>query len=873
MKYTLTDYQEKAVADVFNRFGRAAAVRQAADLNAVFALTAPTGAGKTVIATAVIEALLDGSTDFGVDPDENAVVLWLTNDPALNTQTRRRMIQASDTLTSNRLIAVGDDAEGGSRIDQEKFSRGHVYFLNVQKFYKSSTKWVLSRTNGREYGIWDTLANTINDASLNVYLIIDEAHRGIGKTNGSAADKQTTLRKIITGDGEHPAPVVWGISATPENFNTAVAGMEDTHQSLPPVKVDIERVRQSGLLKDTIILDSPGEAGEFDTTLLREAVRATVAYETEWAAYAQAEAEPPVLPVLVVQVPSDPSEASLTEIVQVLLDEWDGLKAENIVNVFGEHTDLALGGHTVTYRRPEDIQDDNDVRVVLGKDAITTGWDCPRAEVLFSLRKSKDYTTIAQMIGRIVRTPLARRVIADGRLNTVACFLPRYNRTAVEEVIARFRKGADDEPPIDIIDRTEKVDVMRNPDVPQAVFDLIESLPSESIPKSIATNQVVRLRRLAQELAKIDPDANLPGEVTRLINGVLDGQRAEKRDAYEAMKTDIATADIHRVEYQVVVEHGHKDAGVANTRTSQVDQNNLDDAYKKAVRTIPEGAVSDYERYLQARLGDPTSPDFDEDYDFTESKLEAAAIALLPGVAEAVEARCEQVAQEWYARYRTRIRSRESVHSEIQKIMSGNRAPERSDITLPDKDKVTVHPESFKKHVLVTDDGTFPIKVNGWEREVIKAEAQHSYCWYRNPSSATEAALRIPYDEAGTLRDEGVTKDKKWKSLQPDFVFIHEGDNGTFVPSVVDPHGSWINDALPKLKALAEYAQRCLDSETGNPFARIDAIAENAHKELVTLDMTEEHVRAAVLAYTGTQAKDLYNDTAITTKYQLASDR
>lgn len=57
--------------------------------------------------------------------------------------------------------------------------------------------------------------------------------------------------------------------------------------------------------------------------------------------------------------------------------------------------------------------------MLLAKDAISTGWDCPRAEVLCSLRPARDRTYITQILGRMVRTTLARRIESDERLNAV----------------------------------------------------------------------------------------------------------------------------------------------------------------------------------------------------------------------------------------------------------------------------------------------------------------------------------------------------------------------------------------------------------------------------------------------------------------------
>ncbi len=79
--------------------------------------------------------------------------------------------------------------------------------------------------------------------------------------------------------------------------------------------------------------------------------------------------------------------------------------------------------------------------MLIAKDAISTGWDCPRAEVLVSFRPAKDRTHITQLMGRMVRTPLARRIPGNDRLNSVDCLLPFFDAKSVEEVADALMKG------------------------------------------------------------------------------------------------------------------------------------------------------------------------------------------------------------------------------------------------------------------------------------------------------------------------------------------------------------------------------------------------------------------------------------------------
>ena len=132
MRYTLKDYQDDAIADVLARLGWARDDWHERKAPVAFSLTATTGAGKTVMAAAVIEALFDGNPDHDFDSDPGAVVLWFTDDPSLNEQTRFRLLDAADRIAHSRLVVIENT------FNQEKLEPGKVYFLNAQKLGKKS---------------------------------------------------------------------------------------------------------------------------------------------------------------------------------------------------------------------------------------------------------------------------------------------------------------------------------------------------------------------------------------------------------------------------------------------------------------------------------------------------------------------------------------------------------------------------------------------------------------------------------------------------------------------------------------------------------------------------------------------------------------
>ena len=178
MKFTLKGYQEDAVKEVLDRLRKARKRwREDGDKHA-FSLSATTGSGKTVMAAAAIEALFFGNDDYDFEPDPGAVVIWFSDNPDLNEQTRFRLLEASDRINHSDMVVVEHP------FSRPKFEAGKIYFLNTQKFSKSSllvrgfdNKGGLfeQRPDAQAYTLWDTIQNTIEDPGLTLYLVLDEA--------------------------------------------------------------------------------------------------------------------------------------------------------------------------------------------------------------------------------------------------------------------------------------------------------------------------------------------------------------------------------------------------------------------------------------------------------------------------------------------------------------------------------------------------------------------------------------------------------------------------------------------------------------------------------------------------------------------------
>ena len=336
--------------------------------------------------------------------------------------------------------------------------------------------------------------------------------------------KPTIVKQLINGTGRVPGiPVVWGISATVERFNEAIKGMEG-RATLPNVVVNSKLVQDSGLLKDTINLDVPNETGDFSTVLLRRGTNKLRETSEAWEEYAkQQEDADAVLPLMVLQVPNSPDHNEIGKWLQTIIDIWPDLPHDSIYNVFGEHKTETFGGYTAPYILPERVQESGWVRILVAKDAISSGWDCPRAEVMVSLRAAKDKTHITQLLGRMVRTPLARRIPGNERLNAVDCLLPYFDKTTVEAVATALMTG--DEIGEELPGRRVLInphEMKPNPNIPADVWEKLLSLPSQSLPKRQA-RPIKRLTALAHELATDGLLANAGKNAHAKMHKVLDG--------------------------------------------------------------------------------------------------------------------------------------------------------------------------------------------------------------------------------------------------------------------------------------------------------------------------------------------------------------
>lgn len=442
MKVELFPFQQKAVGDMRTRAALAIASYRDTRVPQVLSLQAPTGSGKTIIMSALIEEIYFGSDKFMEQPD--AIFVWLSDSPALNEQSKQKIDLKADKVRLEQCVTLSDES-----FDMEELQDGHIYFLNTQKLSKAGN---LGRHSDlRQYTIWETLANTARNKSNRLYFIIDEAHRGM---QGYEAGKATSImQRFLKGSPAHnlpPMPVVIGMSATAERFNKLVG---NTSSSLHKVVISSDEVRASGLLKDRILITYPEDPAKHNDMAVLQAAADEWKNKCEhWSLYCCEQHYAMVNPVFVIQVQAGAGNAvSNTDLDNVVakIEESAGVRfnEHEVVHTFGSAGTIQMNGLNVHHVEPSGITDDKRIKVVMFKENLSTGWDCPRAETMMSFRHAEDSTYIAQLLGRMVRTPLQRHILADDYLNDVRLYLPYFDSATVSDVVNELQNAEGGEIP------------------------------------------------------------------------------------------------------------------------------------------------------------------------------------------------------------------------------------------------------------------------------------------------------------------------------------------------------------------------------------------------------------------------------------------
>lgn len=775
MKFELKDFQTDSARCILDELDEARVAASKGKQQAVV-LSAPTGSGKTITTAAVIDWTFGGADGIAARPD--TTFLWLSDSPELNQQSKSKLLAACDHVPFHRLVTVDSES-----FDEERLAPGHVYFINTQLLGKD--KLLTKGGDKKHFTFWQTVANTIAAAPENFILIIDEAHRGAGVSEKA---RKPIMQKFITGsevDGLPAVPLVLGMSATPQRFTELLGTSQRTQR---PVHISPDMVRQSGLLKDLIVVTTNKEESvQSDLTHLQSAAARWKHYRERWDSYCTKEKEKEIVkPVLVVQV-QDGTENTLTatplhDVVTVIQRETGPLAVNEIVHCFQDKEEIQYGGCIIRRMDASRIQDSSDVKVVLFKTALTTGWDCPRAEVMMSFRRSVDATTIAQLVGRMIRTPLARRIESDEALNVVELFLPHYDTDNLENVLSALRNPeAHDGTPTHVT--TKAVEYSRNPAFAD-VFEHLSTLKTYSVNRAPKMSDIKRALRLSgmlmQEGIAENADEQMRLKLTDKLTSLGTGYAKEVKEWSQTVREG------GEVEVDVTsVAIGPMNVTGRKTTRMLLSEENIDQLYEEAGRMLAAG--EGLHRTYWKRFQDKAKPN--------ETKLELFAIirqgATLPALEKLAEAEFKKL---WEAHKGAIAKLPDGEKTRFQQLVLASGKAVEHEWELPDRIVEKPGKHVWKDHLFVSDKGDFEADLNGWEKAFMKwTQAQGDFvCWLRN-LPRRDWAFCVPYENGGE------------KPFYPDFLIVRKKGKG-YVVDILEPHDDTRLDTWAKVKGLAKFA-------------------------------------------------------------------
>lgn len=341
-----------------------------------------TGSGKTIILTHFMDEYIKSYA--------GVVFVWLTPGKGeLEIQSKEKMDRYVHD-SSTKLLA--DVMTSG-------FSENDACFINWEKLTKKGNN---ALKDGERANFIDWIEKA-HDSGLRFVVIVDESHQN----DTIKADELIELfktEKIIR------------CSATPKPFPNAFV-----------VDIPEEDVIAQGLIKKVLIINENFpqtlEAEDQVTYLLDKAESKQREIRAE---FLQRNIE--VNPLIIVQLPN--RSDVLLDHVERYFEKLGYTYENNRLAVWLSDKKMNL----------EDIEKPNAEPIaVIIKQAIATGWDCPRAQILVKLRDNMSETFEIQTIGRIRRMPEAKHY-ENNLLDS--CYLYTLDEKFTEGVKRHLGDGA-----------------------------------------------------------------------------------------------------------------------------------------------------------------------------------------------------------------------------------------------------------------------------------------------------------------------------------------------------------------------------------------------------------------------------------------------
>ena len=360
-------YQENAIDDLLTKSKRLLGYSGGKKL--VF--KAPTGSGKTIMMSEFLKQLVDDK-----EVRQSLGFIW-TAPRQLHIQSRDKLENYFETSRALKCSYFED-------LDDRKISENEILFFNWESINKADNIYI--RDNEQEFNLSKVLERA-KEEGRELILVIDEAH------HHATTDISQGLIQMIG------PKLTIEVTATPATITN-----EDEK-----VFVQLDDVKKEGMIKKAVILNDDFDnfirEGKIKTQKLSGGseelvIDAALKKRKELVKEFQKEGDN-VNPLVLIQLPDRKTslEDRIRERVESILKNKYKISTEKDNNKLA----IWLSGEHVNKENVE--RQDSEVEVLIFKQAIALGWDCPRAQILVLFRQWHSPIFSIQTVGRIMRMP------------------------------------------------------------------------------------------------------------------------------------------------------------------------------------------------------------------------------------------------------------------------------------------------------------------------------------------------------------------------------------------------------------------------------------------------------------------------------------
>jgi len=327
----------------------------------VVVFQSPTGSGKTLMVSELLKKLAKDRKD-----DRKFSFIWVSV-RMLHEQSKEKLEKYYE---DNRLLRCSYFED----LEDRRIGENEILFINWHSINKKDIN-IYVRENEQDNNLNTIVQNTKEDGR-DILLIIDESHHTAG------SEKSRELIEVIS------PKVTLEVSATP-HLKESMSEFEKVY--LADVKA--EEMIKSEIAVNPEFLNLKTNPKSSDELVISQALK-----KREELAELYKKESSNINPLILIQLPDEKGNLvnKKSDVLRILKDK--GTTEENgklAVWLSEEKTDTLINIE----------KNDNEVEVLVFKQAPALGWDCPRASILIIFRESKSFTFTIQTIGRIMRMP------------------------------------------------------------------------------------------------------------------------------------------------------------------------------------------------------------------------------------------------------------------------------------------------------------------------------------------------------------------------------------------------------------------------------------------------------------------------------------